>query len=412
MPLNEWNQMFREIYYEKNLRRGAIPLLLHMFEVYSALGTSFVKQPIDFAVIKKLIPKCFAWYCGLMQQVNITDVQLILWSKYPKVCPYCRAVPCNCSPIRGKLEEEALFKIAKEGENEMPQTLNEWLEMFNDIYGSRNSRLQPAELVAKVLEELGELSEAIRIEPFQRANLKNELADVLSWYFAVVNYLNSTVFRQDKINVARWCWQTYLDRCSTCRKKPCACPHGYVSQRVSEPGVFLSADAYAYDYLLPVYNRRKMDEDLSEMIKRVEKESWVASLIMIDIDDFKKINDKFGHPVGDKVLLEVAERIKEECMQSGDVYRYGGEEILILMEGRKAEEAQIIAENIRKRIEQEPVQHPYEESMQIPVTVSVGISQYPTHGTQPKELINKADEAMSIAKKAGKNRVVIHESHS
>lgn len=406
MPLNEWNQMFFDIYNPKNTVRGPYPLLIHVVEVYSALGTGFAKSPANFAAVKELIPKCLAWYCGLARQLRIADIEEILWSKYPGVCPYCRQKVCNCPEVHEKLDDIAVLKMAKESASQMPQTVNDWLRMFGNIYAARNTRLQPPQLLAKVLEELGELAEALRIEPYLRRNLLNEMADALSWFFAVVNYLNSSMFKGEAINLARLCWDTYPDICSTCRRKPCACPEDYVSKRISEAGPFVGVAALL-DTLLPIYSRKKLDQDLPEITRRAKQESDTFSLVLIDIDDFKKVNDEFGHPIGDAVLLEVSDRIRRESLGKGDVYRYGGEEILVLMKGFSADEAKGTAERIRKKIAGQKIAHPEKSDVQIPVTISAGIAEYPGHGVEAAQLLKAADNALYAAKKAGKNQAII-----
>jgi diguanylate cyclase (GGDEF)-like protein len=407
MSLNDWNQMFYDIYYPKNFARGPYPLLIHVFEVFGGLGTSFAKAPVNVSAIREYVPKCFAWYCGLARQMQILDLQNMLWSKYPGVCAYCRQKVCNCQLKHDDLDIAALFKTSSETRSQMPKTLNEWLRMFNNIYGPRNCQMQPAQLLTKVLEELGELCEAVRIAPYQPMNLMNEMADVLSWFFGIVNYLNSTLFKTNQIDLGQSCWQTYLNRCSTCKRKPCACSESYVSRRVSEPGPF-STTIGMLDPLLSIYNRQKMDQDLTEMVNRARLDSDVLSVIMIDVDDFKKINDNFGmHTVGDKVLQEISERIKQESLGKGEVYRYGGEEILVLMYGFNADEAKGTAERIRKRVRGQPFQHPEDPAKQIAVTISCGIAECPRHSTDSSDLVKKADKAMYNAKDAGKDRVVI-----
>ena len=155
--------MFSNIYSERNFAQGRYPILIHLFEVYSNLGRSFAKNPTDFDVTRKMIPKCFAWYCGLSQQLGLIDLEQVMWSKYPYACPYCLKRPCVCGPILGKLDEAAMLRAAQENARDRPNSLDEWQAMFSRIYGERNSKMRPAEVMAKILEELGELSEAIRI---------------------------------------------------------------------------------------------------------------------------------------------------------------------------------------------------------------------------------------------------------
>ena len=160
-----------------------------------------------------------------------------------------------------------------------------------------------------------------------------------------------------------------------------------------------------YDTLTNLFNRRHFEERLSaEAQKAFESESNL-SIIMVDIDHFKKVNDTFGHDGGDKVLREIASLLKNSVRKHDTVARYGGEEFVLLLPGAPLDPTNMVAERIRRSVENTPFDM---GQTQIRVTISLGISNFPIHRMKSKEeLVKMADLALYEAKKAGRNRVCI-----
>ena len=157
----------------------------------------------------------------------------------------------------------------------------------------------------------------------------------------------------------------------------------------------------AIDPLTYTYNRRKFSELLDEEIKRVERDDRSFSIVMLDIDHFKKINDTHGHDVGDSVLRGMAKLIRENIRDKDILARYGGEEFVIILPERNLRAARAVAERIRKVIESahfDKVGH---------VTISAGVSDF-VQGDNRKSVFKKADNALYIAKNQGRNRVSVH----
>ena len=127
-------------------------------------------------------------------------------------------------------------------------------------------------------------------------------------------------------------------------------------------------------------------------------------MLMIDIDHFKKKNDKFGHLVGDVILREVAALIKQNVREIDLVGRYGGEEFSVILVDTNKLDAQLAGERIRKAIESYKFKA-YDEV--IDVTISAGISSFPQEGQTTEDLIEKADSALYQAKNKGRNRVCL-----
>jgi diguanylate cyclase (GGDEF)-like protein len=160
-----------------------------------------------------------------------------------------------------------------------------------------------------------------------------------------------------------------------------------------------------YDTLTNLFNRRHFEERLSaETQKAFENESNL-SMIMVDIDHFKKVNDTFGHDGGDKVLREIASLLKNSVRQHDTVARYGGEEFALLLPGAPLDPTNMVAERIRRSVENTPFNM---GQTQIRVTISLGISNFPIHRMKSKEeLVKMADLALYEAKNGGRNRVCI-----
>jgi len=125
---------------------------------------------------------------------------------------------------------------------------------------------------------------------------------------------------------------------------------------------------------------------------------------MVDIDDFKRINDTYGHVVGDCVLKEVAYRLKKSLRKSDFIFRYGGEEFLILLPYVYKKDLKKVLEKVKDSISNEKVKC---HGKQIKVTVSVGGAVFDTSVTSLEKLINKADRNLYEAKKTGKNKVIV-----
>ncbi|MGO9612455.1 MAG: diguanylate cyclase [Dissulfurispiraceae bacterium] len=166
------------------------------------------------------------------------------------------------------------------------------------------------------------------------------------------------------------------------------------------------------DSLTGLYNRRHFNNVAEIEISRVFRHSRPLSVIMFDIDFFKRVNDTFGHSDGDMVLKMVANITKEVVRATDIPARYGGEEFIVLLPETSVAEAATVAERLRKRIEDTPVQA---EKSSIRITASFGVSDYiektnsKPHERVLSEFVNNADSALYASKNAGKNRVTVYE---
>ena len=161
-----------------------------------------------------------------------------------------------------------------------------------------------------------------------------------------------------------------------------------------------------YDILTNLYNRRYFEERLAVEAKKSFYGGISLSLVMVDIDHFKKVNDTFGHTEGDKVLCKISSLLKASVRKKDTVARYGGEEFFLILPEAGLEESFIIAERIRHLVENTPFDVGQAE---INLTVSSGISNFPMHPASSKEeLVKMADLALYDAKRGGRNRVCIY----
>jgi diguanylate cyclase (GGDEF)-like protein len=152
------------------------------------------------------------------------------------------------------------------------------------------------------------------------------------------------------------------------------------------------------DSLTNLFNHQYMNEILEAKLQEITKTKENLCLMMLDIDHFKQVNDRFGHLFGDKVLVTVTELIRSNTRSYDYVGRYGGEEFIAVLPNTDLQEAFIIAENIRKSIQD------FDYSIDsLKVTISIGVVQY--SGEMPHVLINKADMLLYKAKNLGRNRV-------
>jgi two-component system, cell cycle response regulator len=159
------------------------------------------------------------------------------------------------------------------------------------------------------------------------------------------------------------------------------------------------------DGLTQVGNRLKMREDLNILVARVAEHGESFCAVMCDVDHFKLYNDAYGHLQGDEVLKKVASTLVQGCRPNDEVYRYGGEEFLLVMPEQSIEAACVAAERHRARIEQLAI--PNIGSPGTIVTISAGVASInPSSGPSIKEWLESADGALYRAKQLGRNRVI------
>ncbi|HWR58833.1 MAG TPA: sensor domain-containing diguanylate cyclase, partial [Thermodesulfovibrionales bacterium] len=158
------------------------------------------------------------------------------------------------------------------------------------------------------------------------------------------------------------------------------------------------------DGLTGLYNHKNFQERLSSEFKRLQRFPDPFSLLLIDIDYFKKINDLYGHPAGDDVLRRIAGVLKETVRDVDIPARYGGEEFAAILAGTNHEGALNMAERLRRSVEEKRFNL---DGREVRVTVSIGAATAPYDAGAKKELIEKADQALYSSKRNGRNRCVL-----
>jgi diguanylate cyclase len=160
------------------------------------------------------------------------------------------------------------------------------------------------------------------------------------------------------------------------------------------------------DFLTGLNNVRQFDNLYNEVIENAISRQEMVSLLFIDIDFFKKVNDTYGHKEGDLVLKKLGEILINTCRSMDIVSRNGGEEFSVILIDSPPNRAFEIAERIRRTVEN--VQIELTDNSYINITVSIGISSYPNPVSNYDMLIEKADEALYEAKRTGRNKVVLY----
>lgn len=175
-------------------------------------------------------------------------------------------------------------------------------------------------------------------------------------------------------------------------------------RELSRANDLLSAIALS-DALTQLGNRRAFDWELPRQIQTAREQSLSLSLLVLDIDYFKVVNDKYGHLTGDQVLQMVAERLSNNMRFYETPYRYGGEEFVVILNNTQAEEALMIAQRLRKLIGEKPFV--VSETLELSITVSIGVAcLQPEDDDKGFSLLDRADHSLLKAKTAGRNQVV------
>lgn len=170
--------------------------------------------------------------------------------------------------------------------------------------------------------------------------------------------------------------------------------------------ILAQADEVSHtDVLTYLPNRRQVVNNLQKEVHRAERYKTPLSILMMDIDLFKKINDTYGHPVGDQVLLQLANMLRDGIRESDIVGRYGGEEFLIVLPNTKLQKAAELAARLCKTIREKNI----EVVGKAHITVSIGVAEYRHAEEDWKKFLSRADVALYVAKNAGRDRWAVSE---
>lgn len=160
------------------------------------------------------------------------------------------------------------------------------------------------------------------------------------------------------------------------------------------------------DVLTELPNRHVFKEHFTHSLKRALRLGYSLSFMIVDIDNLREINLRYGHEVGDSVLVEVAKILKSSVREIDTPARWGGEELVAVLHETDTEGASAVADRVRRRVAMLEVKDPRSGKM-INVTASLAVASYPKHSSDPQSLLEAASEALIIAKEQGGNRVIV-----
>lgn len=178
-----------------------------------------------------------------------------------------------------------------------------------------------------------------------------------------------------------------------------------ISRNIDEAFRFIKERELAFvDDLTGLYNQRYLGRVLDREIAQAKRQKHPFSILFLDIDHFKTVNDKFGHVIGSKILAQLGALLKSHVRASDVGIRYGGDEYLLLLTGINSEKASIAAERIRKLIAAQPFEV---LGKAYNITASIGVAAFPEHAEDKEKLINMADQAMYNSKNTGRNKIYL-----
>ncbi|HEY8597016.1 MAG TPA: diguanylate cyclase [Thermomicrobiales bacterium] len=159
------------------------------------------------------------------------------------------------------------------------------------------------------------------------------------------------------------------------------------------------------DPLTGLYNRRYLEESLERELQRAERQGAAVSVIMVDLDHFKRFNDTFGHQAGDALLREVGSYLGTHIRGEDFACRYGGEELTLILPGANLSAAEARAETLRNGLRDLTVLH--QRRVLGPITASIGVAAFPIHGQTTEAVLRAADSSLYRAKREGRDRIVL-----
>jgi len=180
---------------------------------------------------------------------------------------------------------------------------------------------------------------------------------------------------------------------------------GYAREKEQVVVVETLSKQATHDPLTGLFNRRYLDQILYGEIAHALQSGSMVGILMVDVDHFKRINDRYGHKAGDLMLQALGELMKNSVRLADIVCRYGGEEFVIVMPGASEATVSKCAEEVRSKFQGLRVAS---ENQEIRATISLGVAIYPLHGSNVDEVFVNADRALYRAKQQGRNRVVIY----
>ena len=292
----------------------------------------------------------------------------------------------------------------------MKRSINDFQLMFREIYeqswiGEYDSKTQSLEIVRKLfirlIEEVAEVGEALRFHHLYPENFDNELADLLAWWFAIVSILPSSA---DGASLAEdYLWRAYPGHCPDCQMVPCLCRPGPVRQLMSRP---IPGHGHRFDSLTSLLNQAAYNEDIASVAKGDVQLPSPSACVRLDVDNFKHVNDTYGHAAGDEALRHIAAVLRRTVRERDRVYRISGDEFGVLCANFTDDEAAGAMRRVCTTLAQSPVRWVGQDGAahEFLVSVSAGVAEL-TEGSLIAAAFEAADKAAYASKQAGRARV-------
>jgi diguanylate cyclase (GGDEF)-like protein len=399
----------------QNYSKSPFEVHSHLTEVCGVFGKHLFKCG-DIATARRFVPKIFAWAVALLKKMHPgqTDLEGMILRKFPGVCSYCGEKPCVCwKGEKPSLDAERLRSLFYRNANSIRRSVNDFQLLFRGIYeqswfGEGKSddpqkfRAMMRMPYLRMIEELAEIAEAVRFHHLYPENFENELADFFAWWFAVATCMNAHPDSESML-AEQMLWAAYPGHCLDCQSIPCFCRPGPVRELISKPPPGYD---HRYDALTSVYNQAAYNEDINHIAANDMPIRLPLGCVRVDIDDFKKVNGKYGHPAGDAAIQHIASVLRKHARERDRVYRISGDEFGIIFMDYTEEEASGAMKRVCQFLEKTLVRWVSAggKIFEFPVSVSVGVAECQS----PRDIeraFENADQASYASKRAGKARV-------
>lgn len=392
----------------QNYSKSKFEILAHLSEVCGVAGKYLFKKD-DLVSTKRFLPKIFGWACALLRSVQPreADLERIILQKFPGVCPYCQGQPCTCwTADKPTLDSDAINRIYYNRAAQIPRSPNDFEMMFSRVYGDSwyESDKCPSyqRIFLRLIEELAEVSEAVRFSHLYTVNFENEIADFMGWWFAL-----SSVIRQadgqGSDTISDILWRAYPGHCLDCQSTPCFCMQGPVRELMSKPA---PGHLHDVDQLTSLRNQGAYNRDLAEVRSGNLTFAMPIACVRADVDLFKTVNDTHGHKAGDEALKHIATMLRTKAGARTRLYRISGDEFGVLIPDSSEEEASGMMRRVLLGLSAHPVTWTGADgaSRQFHVGMSIGVAQC----DDPEDIeaaFERADKASYVSKDEGRGRV-------
>ena len=360
--LNEWVVMLDAIYTgSQNYSKTTFEIHAHLTEVCGVFAKQLFKRK-DPVAASTFMPKIFAWSVALLKKVHSDQARLedIVLRKFPNSCPYCLKKPCMCwNGEKPTLQDHSLRDAFYQRAPGVKRSVNDFQLMFREIYweswiGEYCPKSQSVDIIRKLfirlIEEVAEVGEALRFHHLYPENFDNELADLFAWWFAIVSVL--PLATQNTSLAEDFLWRAYPGHCPDCQMVPCLCRPGPVRQLMSRP---IPGHGHRYDSLTSLLNQAAYKEDLASIAKGDGSIPIPSVCVRIDVDNFKHVNDSYGHAAGDEALRHIAAVLRKTVRERDRIYRISGDEYGVLCANFTEEEAAGAMRRVCAELKRSPI---------------------------------------------------------